>query len=299
MLLMGRAVPGWDTLGTVTSLISAERLVAALPDLTVLDVRWRLGRSDGAEQYAAGHIAGAAYVDLETDLADPPGPEGRHPLPDAERFAAAMRRCGVHADRPVVVYDDWSGLAATRGWWLLRYHGHREVRVLDGGWKAWLTAGGPAEAGARLPRPGDFAADPGHLPVVDADGAARVAEVGVLLDARAPERFRGDVEPVDPVAGHIPGAVNVPATVNLHDGRFRDRAELAAAYGCTRDAAEVAVYCGSGVTATHDVLALHELGREAALYPGSWSGWLTDPTRPVAVGSDDEQRVTDRRHTGS
>jgi thiosulfate/3-mercaptopyruvate sulfurtransferase len=274
----------------VTSLISAPGLLRVLARVTVLDVRWQLGRTDGREQYAAGHIPGAAYVDLETDLADPPGPGGRHPLPDPTRFGAAMRRCGVRTDRPVVVYDDWSGLAATRAWWLLRHHGHRDVRVLDGGWSGWRAAGGVVGTDLTPRRPGDFEPDPGHLPVVDADGAARVAADGVLLDARAAERFRGDVEPVDPVAGHIPGAVNLPASGNLDGGRFRSRDALAAAYARTEGAAEVAVYCGSGVTATHDLFVLHELGRVAALYPGSWSEWVTDPARPVAVGDDAPER---------
>lgn len=266
-----------------TSLITAERLRARLREVTVLDVRWRLGRDDGHAQYLAGHVPGAAYVDLATDLADPPGPRGRHPLPDPERFAAAMRRCGVRADRPVAVYDDNAGLAATRAWWLLRHHGHRDVLVLDGGWQAWQDDGGPVETGEHRPVAGTFEADPGHLPVVDADGAASVARDGVLLDARDPERFRGEVEPVDPVAGHVPGAVNRPATDNVRDGRFRPRSELAATYSLTEGAGEVAVYCGSGVTATHDLFVLHELGRQAALYPGSWSEWVADPARPVAA----------------
>ena len=270
-------------LAVMASLISAEQLEALLPGVTVLDVRWQLGRDDGREEYLAGHIPGAAYVDLPTDLADPPGDRGRHPLPDADRFSAAMRRCGVTDNRPVVVYDDWSSMAATRAWWLLRHHGHPDVRVLDGGWSWWRRAGGAREAGD-LPRPpGDFVARPGRLPVVDADGAARVARGGVLVDARAPERFRGEVEPVDPVAGHIPGALNVPSTANLDDGRFRPAPELAATYAVVGADREVAAYCGSGVTATHDVFALHLLGREAALYPGSWSEWVTDPSRPVEV----------------
>jgi thiosulfate/3-mercaptopyruvate sulfurtransferase len=275
----------------VTSLISAQDLVPALADVTVLDVRWQLGRTDGRGQHAAGHLPGAVYVDLETDLADPAGPGGRHPLPDPARFGAAMRRCGVREDRPVVVYDDWSGFAATRAWWLLRYHGHRDVRLLDGGWSGWVAAGGVVSTDVTPPPAGDFEPDPGHLPVVDADGALRVASHGVLLDARAPERFRGEVEPVDPVAGHIPGAVSLPATSNVDAGRFRSREELAATYALTEDAADVAVYCGSGVTATHDVFVLHELGREAALYPGSWSAWVTDPARPVVTGHDAPERT--------
>ena len=273
----------------MSSLISPDELRPLLPDVAVLDVRWRLGHRDGHEQYRAGHLPGAVYVDLDTDLADPPedppGEGGRHPLPDPGRFTAAMRRSGVRSDRPVVVYDDTGGLAATRAWWLLRYHGHPDVRLLDGGWSWWRRLGGAAQSGDVHPRPGDFTADPGHLPVVDAEGAARVARDGVLLDARAPERYRGELEPVDPVAGHIPGAVNVPTAGNLVDGRWRPAPELAEAYAVTGGAVEVAAYCGSGVTATHDLFALHLLGREAALYPGSWSGWVTDRDRPVATSA--------------
>ena len=267
----------------MASLITADELRAVLPEVTVLDVRWQLGRTDGQEQYCAGHVPGAAYVDLETALADPPGTGGRHPLPDADRFAAAMRRCGVRRDRTVVVYDDWSGLAATRAWWLLRYHGHSDVRVLDGGLSAWRNATEALSTGVEVPEPGDLRPDPGSLPVVDAHGAARIAAHGVLLDARAPERFRGEVEPVDPVAGHIPGALNVPATDNLLEGRFRAAEGLTVTYAAALGAPEVAVYCGSGITAAHDVFALHLLGREAALYPGSWSEWLQDPRRTTEV----------------
>jgi thiosulfate/3-mercaptopyruvate sulfurtransferase len=262
-------------------LVTADELGALLSEVTVLDVRWQLGRTDGHEAFLAGHVPGAAYVDMAADLADPHGDRGRHPLPDADRFAAAMRRCGVTGDRPVVVYDDWSAMAATRAWWLLRHHGHRHVSVLDGGWSWWRRAGGAEETGEPSKPAGDFVARPGRLPVVDADAAARVARVGVLVDARAPERFSGEVEPVDPVAGHIPGAVNVPATANLDDGRFRPVTELAAAYAGVHRGGEVAAYCGSGISATHDLFALHLLGHEAALYPGSWSEWVVDPGRPV------------------
>ena len=170
-------------------LISPEELANVLGDVTVLDVRYQLGRSDGHEEYLAGHVPGAAYVDLGTDLADRPGDpvdeRGRHPLPDPERFAAAMRRAGVRRDRTVVVYDDWGGRAATRAWWLLTDHGHPDVRVLDGGWSWWSRSGQDVGTGEAGPAEGDFTADAGHLPVVDADGAARVAREGVLLDARA------------------------------------------------------------------------------------------------------------------
>ncbi|NYJ01060.1 thiosulfate/3-mercaptopyruvate sulfurtransferase [Nocardioides thalensis] len=269
------------------SLISAAELSDLLGTVTVLDVRYRMGGSgpSGREAFAAGHVPGAAYVDLDTALAAPPGAGGRHPLPEPEAFAAAMRAAGVRREVPVVVYDDWAGHAAARCWWLLRHHGHRDVRVLDGAWPAWTASGGAVETGPGGPvAPGDFVAEPGRQPVVDAD---EVRDVDVLVDARAPERFRGETEPVDPVAGRIPGAVNVPTARNLAaDGRFRDLAGLRAAYDevGALGGGTVAVYCGSGVTAAHDVLALDLLGVRAALYPGSWSGWITDPERPVERG---------------
>ena len=268
-------------------LIDFEHLAGRLDRVTVLDVRYRMGGPSGYDEFFEGHIPGAVYVDLDTELAGRPGPGGRHPLPDEARFETAMRRAGVSIDRPVVVYDNWEGRAAARAWWLLRYHGHTDVQVLDGGWRAWWQAacdieqGDVAEGRAR-PRVGDFtvSADKG-MPVVEADG---VLAVPVLVDARAPERYRGEVEPIDPVAGHIPGAVNVPTDANLApEGQFRRPDGLRRIYagvGATGDT-EVAAYCGSGVTATHDVLAMEVAGIRAALYPGSWSGWIADPDRPV------------------
>jgi len=266
-------------------LVRAAELAGLLDSVTVLDVRYRMGGPDGLEEYAAGHVPGAAYVDLDTDLADAPGPRGRHPLPAVETFEAAMRRVGVDGDRPVVVYDDWQGRAAARCWWLLRFHGHPDVRVLDGGWPAWLAAGGEAETGEVREAPGSFTARPGHAPVIEADDVLTFAASHTLVDARAPERFRGEVEPIDPVAGHVPGAVNVPTEANLReDGTFRTPEELREVYGAAmRDGGEVAAYCGSGVTAAHDVLALAVAGIDAALYPGSWSEWVADPSRPVEV----------------
>lgn len=276
-----------------SSLISAEALRSRLGEVTVLDVRYRQEGPSEAE-FLQGHVPGASYVDLDTDLADPPAGRGRHPLPDPERFAAAMRRCGVSSDRPVVVYDSEAGRFAARCWWLLRYHGHTRVTMLDGGWREWLRTDGPVETGPAAGAAGDFRAAPGHLPVLDAAGAARVARDGLLIDARAGERYRGEVEPLDPVAGHIPGAVNVPTTNNLADasaarpGTFLPPAELEARYAAAgvTGATEVGVYCGSGVTAAHDVFALHLLGVKASLYVGSWSEWVSDPTRPVATGLD-------------
>ena len=261
--------------------------VEARDRVTVLDVRYRLGGPPGREEYAAGHVPDASYVDLDSELAAPPGPRGRHPLPDPEAFEAAMRRAGVRNDRPVVVYDDWAGHAAARCWWLLRFHGHRDVRVLDGGWRAWRDRGLPVETGPAAPvTEGDFDARPGAMPVVGPDDLAG-RRFDVLVDARAPERYRGETEPIDPVAGHIPGAVNVPTARNLtEDGRFRDPAELAEEYAAVGavPGRRVVAYCGSGVTAAHDVLALELAGVRAALYPGSWSEWVADPARPVATG---------------
>lgn len=266
-------------------LISPDELAAVLGDVTVLDVRYALGGPPGREEHLAGHVPGAAYVDLDADLADPPGAGGRHPLPDEQRFQSAMRRAGVSRDRPVVVYDDWQGRAAARAWWLLRHHGHVDVRVLDGGWTAWLQDGHPAEAGEVSVDPGDFTvSETTRTAVVGADD---VPAIDVLIDARAPERFAGESEPVDPVAGHIPGAVNVPTTANLDErGRFHPPERLRATYARVGadGSASVAAYCGSGVTAAHDLLAMEVAGISAALYPGSWSGWVTDPRRPVATG---------------
>jgi thiosulfate/3-mercaptopyruvate sulfurtransferase len=292
--LVDRVVRALGEDGRMASpLISATDLRALLGSVTVLDVRYRTGGAAGPPEFAKGHVPSAVYVDLDADLAGPPGDGGRHPLPATEAFEAAMRRAGVHDDRPVVVYDDWSGLAAGRAWWLLRFHGHRDVRVLDGAWAAWVESGGAVQAVAVAPEQGDFTARPGQLPVVE---VGDVLDVPVLVDARAPERYRGETEPIDPVAGHIPGAVNVPTTTNLRaDGRFRSAEELRALYaaagvtGALRDGSSlassgtgVAVYCGSGITAAHDVLALEIAGIPAALYPGSWSGWISDPDRPIA-----------------
>ncbi|HYG94136.1 MAG TPA: sulfurtransferase [Nocardioides sp.] len=265
-----------------SSLVGDEELVRALAEVTVLDVRYRTGGPAGREEYGAGHVPGASYVDLDADLADPPGPRGRHPLPAPDAFEQAMRAAGVRGDRPVVVYDDWSGHAAARCWWLLRYFGHPDVRVLDGGWSAWSAAGHPVETGpGSTPEPGDLTVVPGGMPVLDADA---VLSTAVVVDARAPERYRGEVEPIDPVAGHIPGAVNVPTSRNLDEGgRLRSPEELRELYASVgaRPDVDVAAYCGSGVTAALDVLAMDVAGIPAALYPGSWSEWVADPDRPV------------------
>ena len=307
----------------------AEALAGPVPPI-LIDVRWHLGGPPGIEGYRAGHIPGAVYVDLDTQLAGPPGPDGRHPLPAAADFQAAMVAAGVRADGDVVVYDDADATVAARAWWLLRYFGHGRpehgrpshgrVRVLDGGLQTWRAAGLPVSTADETAAPGDFTAEPGHLPVLDAAGAAEVARAGILLDARAPARYRGETEPVDRVAGHIPGAVSAPTAGNVtSDGVFRTIAELRARFadlgveaaageriaaggaagdgertgrvGEEADAVAMAdigqavgAYCGSGVTAAHEVLALELAGIPAALYVGSWSAWITDPDRPVATG---------------
>ncbi len=241
-------------------------------------------------------MPGAVFVDLSADLAAPAGRAGRHPLPEPGRFQAAMRGAGVSSGRPVVVYDDGPGTAAARAWWLLRYFGHPAVSVLDGGLAGWAVSGGPLQTGPGGPLqtgpgghldPGDFTVRPGAMPVLTAAGAAALTERGILLDARAPERFRGEEEPVDAVAGHIPGARNRPTTENLDpSGRFLDPNRLRDEFARlgVHDGTAVGAYCGSGVTAAHQVLALELAGHHAALYPGSWSEWITDPARPVATG---------------
>jgi thiosulfate/3-mercaptopyruvate sulfurtransferase len=202
-----------------------------------------------------------------------------------------MRHAGVCDGRPVVVYDQSDSLAGARAWWLLRYYGHQQVRVLDGGYRAWMAAGQPSQQAASAAAPGDFHARPGHMPLLSAAEAAALGRSGRLLDARAGERYRGDAEPIDPVAGHIPGALSVPATGNVtEDGHLLSQADLRerfAAAGLPADPATgLGAYCGSGVTAAHAVLALSIAGIPASLYAGSWSHWITDPGRPVASGPD-------------
>ncbi|MFE5075711.1 sulfurtransferase [Streptomyces halstedii] len=268
---------------TVTECVS--ELAGARPPV-LLDVRWQLGGPHGRTDYDAGHLPGAVFVDLDAELAGPPGAGGRHPLPEPEAFGAVMRRAGVSRDVPVVVYDGGQGWAAARAWWLLRWAGHPDVRVLDGGLAAWT-----GDLSTKVPEPdeGDFRPEPGGLPLLDADGAAALADSGLLLDARAAERYRGDVEPIDRVGGHIPGAVSAPTTGNVtEDGRFLPAETLAARFAGlgVGPGSEVGVYCGSGVSGAHEVLALEIAGHRAALYAGSWSEWSSDASRPVATGSD-------------
>ena len=272
----------------------ATELAGGAPPV-LLDVRWRLGGPPGIDSYRAGHLPGAAFADLDTDLAGSPGSGGRHPLPVAADFEAAMRRLGVRSGYPVVVYDDGDSTIAARAWWTLRYFGHDQVRVLDGGYRAWADAGQPVTVDEPAVEAGDFTATAGQLPLLDAAGAAALARSGVLLDARAGQRYRGEVEPVDPAAGHIPGAVSAPTAANVGPGgRFLPPKELRRrfeALGVTIGppgvlALDVGAYCGSGVTAAHEVLALELAGIPASLYVGSWSAWTADPSRPIATGPE-------------
>jgi thiosulfate/3-mercaptopyruvate sulfurtransferase len=261
-----------------------ERQLESADPPVLLDVRWALGDPNGHQHYLDGHIPGAVYVNLDTELAAPPVPtEGRHPLPDPDALQAAARRWGVREGSRVVAYDNSGNLAAARAWWLLRWAGVSDVRLLDGGLSAWGDR--PRETGfGRTAEPGDVVVKPGTMPVLSMEEAGTFP--GVLLDARAGERYRGEQEPVDPRAGHIPGAVSGPTGDNLaEDGRFRSPDELAVrfkALGANRD--QVGVYCGSGVTASHEIAALAIAGIEAALYPGSWSQWSNHPGRPAATG---------------
>ncbi len=275
-------------------LIEADELAVALASEqppVLADVRWNLGGPPGEDEYEAGHIPGAQWVDLEHELSAPVrGPGGRHPLPAAAVFEQAMRRIAVRGDLPVVVCDAATSLAASRLWWLLTDAGHPSVRVLNGGVTAWRAAGlplrrGPAEAAAH----GDFVARPGRRHVVLGDEVASALarpEPAVVVDVRAAERFSGATEPIDPVAGHIPGAINLPSMLNLDAaGRFLPPSVLADRYAAAGVDESAVVYCGSGVTAAHTLLALAQAGiPDAHLYAGSWSDWISDPARPVQTG---------------
>lgn len=273
----------------MSALVTATQLQTLLTDAApprVLDVRYQLLKPDGYDDYRAGHIPGAVYVPLEDELARHGAPQdGRHPLPSRETLQQALRRWGVNPGDTVVVYDGGSTLAAGRAWWVLRGVGI-DVRVLDGGYPAWLAAGGLVDIDDVVPAPrtieiGDLEAG------LNSDDAGVWPEQGVLVDVRAAERFRGETEPFDPVAGHIPGAVNLPSSAFFApDGTFLSAGEIAKALdgvGATANIA-VAIYCGSGITAAQAALASHVAGRDVAVYPGSWSAWSNTPGLPVATG---------------
>ncbi|WP_460783464.1 sulfurtransferase [Microbacterium tumbae] len=276
----------------MSHLVSAaelSELISAEPRLRVLDVRWRLDRPDGRPEYDAGHIPGAVFVDLETELSRHGRPDGgRHPLPDTATVQAAARRWGLNDGDVVVAYDDAGGLPAARAWWLLR-QGGVDIRVLDGGWPAWRSSGGAVETADVIPEPGGVVLSDVSDDSLSIDEAAAFPASGVLLDVRAPERYRGEVEPYDPIAGHIPGAINLPTGVHVgQDGILRgiDEIRERLARSGVDEGTPVAAYCGSGITAAHTALVLAEAGIEAKLFHGSWSQWSNTPGRPVVTGPD-------------
>jgi len=278
-------------MNTLVSVAELQQLEAQ-QGLLLLDCRFSLqDAAAGQRAYATAHLPGARFVDLNRQMSAPhvPGVTGRHPLPARSDWLAQVRAWGLQPSWQVVAYDDAGGAGAARLWWLLRWIGHEKVAVLDGGWQAWLAGGLPVDA-AEPPAPAtqgfDYAALPAlatAIPVEALDTARHL-----LLDAREPARFRGEVEPIDPVAGHIPGALCSPFSGNLGaDGRMLDKAALRAKFAVAAGpGAEVVCYCGSGVTACHNILAMvHAALPMPALYAGSWSEWITDPRRPVASGA--------------
>jgi thiosulfate/3-mercaptopyruvate sulfurtransferase len=270
-------------------LIEPDELAALLAGggrVTVLDVRGSITGPPGRPEHEAGHVPGAVFVELESELSGEPGEGGRHPLPDPAAFQAAMRVAGVDDDVEVVAYDGATSLYAARLWWLLTDAGHPRVRVLDGGYAGWVASGHAVETGPVTPAaPGGFVGRPGQRDRVDVEQLTSEPGAYTLVDVRAAERYRGEVEPMDPVAGHIPGALNRPAALLLDEhARFRPAAEVAAAYAGVE---APVLYCGSGITAAQALLALEAAGVEGGrIYPGSWSDWIRDPGRPVATGEE-------------
>jgi len=277
----------------MSNLISVSELVASQedPSLRLIDTRFSLSDSRaGRRAYLQGHLPGAGYFDLEEVLSAPGGPHGgRHPLPDMRAFVEKLGRRGIGNDSRVVVYDDSAGMFAGRLWWMLRYLGHDDVRLLDGGLSAWLEAGQPLEE--KLPSYGHQAFIPALRSEMMVDRAYVQRHLGdpdvLLVDARGPARYRGEEEPIDRRAGHIPSAINLPFTDNLIGQRYRPYEELRRRFAHLEDAEEIIVYCGSGVSATHDLLALEEVGIPGAkLYVGSWSDWSSYQDAPIAVGEE-------------
>jgi len=259
--------------------------------LRIVDLRWYLQGKDGRTEYAKGHIPGAVFADLERDLTAPNGP-GRHPVPSPEQLTEAMRAAGISDDTSVIIYDDLGGSIAARLWFLLELYGHKgQARILDGGLQAWTAAGGALSAELpKVPR-GRFSAKAMRRSLLDKHDVERLRTQRdvVLLDARAPERFRGDSEPIDARPGHIPGARNAPWPQNLEGGLFKTPAALRSQYRAlgVGGQTEIVAYCGSGVTACHDLIALQLAGvpaKRVHLYEGSWSDWSRDPFRPAATG---------------
>jgi thiosulfate/3-mercaptopyruvate sulfurtransferase len=282
------------------TLVTAEHAATRLKDprLRVFDCRHELGKPGaGREAYLRGHLPGATFADLDQELAAPRTPtSGRHPLPAPDGFAARLRAWGVDGDSYVLAYDDASGLWAARFWWMAaKWLGHPRVAVLDGGLRRWAAAGLPVTVDIPPPRAtGNFEGHHDASRTVDAE-ATQVAAVDPawrVLDARAAERYRGEVEPIDKVAGHVPGALNLPtAGLVTADGTFGPPAEIKAAFAAKLGGVppeRTVAYCGSGVTACHLLLAMEHAGlADGKLYPGSWSEWTADPSRPVATGSEE------------
>lgn len=278
----------------MSNLITAQELARRLEDprLRVVDTRFDLSDvSSGEDAYRNSHIPGAVYAHLDRDLSGAKGPHGgRHPLPNPDELAQKLGRMGIGNDSSVVAYDDGNGMFASRLWWLLRYLGHEDVRVLDGGWQAWLGQGLPEESDVPDKERKEFTPRVKTEMAVDREHVlGRLGKAGVrLVDARAPERYLGKHEPLDPKAGHIPSALNRPFSRNLVGGRFRAADELSELYRDLQEVDEVIVYCGSGVSAAHDLLAMEEAGLEGAkLYHGSWSDWCSYRDSPVAQGEDE------------
>ena len=276
-----------------TTLVQAEALAAALgdPGLVVMDCRSSLADPDAGERaWRAAHLPGARLAHVDRDLSDHgKRGQGRHPWPDAAAFTARLGAWGISPAHRVVAYDDGDGAFAARLWWMLRMLGHRDVAVLDGGWARWTALGLPVDAAVPVPVPATYAARFDHAHLFDAHAVRRHLDAGgLLVDARAAERFRDEVEPIDPVAGHVPGAVNRPYARNLAEGRFKPRAQLREEFDALlggRAPSTMVAMCGSGITACHHLLAMAHAGLPgAALFTGSWSGWISDPARPVATG---------------
>lgn len=277
------------------NLIDAQTLMQRLddPQLRLVDARFELADPEaGGAAYGRGHLPGAVHLDLDRDLSSPPtrtGTGGRHPLPDLRVFTERLGELGIGDEHHVVVYDEGAGMFAARAWWLLRYVGHERVQVLDGGLAAWREAGGALTREVPShPRTRHGLSVRQEMAVDRHDVQRRLGDPSTLLvDARAADRYRGEREPIDPRAGHIPSAVNLPFMGNLHEGRFRPPQELRERYAAAREASEVVVYCGSGVSAAHDVLAMEEAGLPLPrLYVGSWSDWCSDPAAPAVAGEE-------------
>lgn len=280
---------GWNTL------VQAETLAVALgrPDLAIVDCRFSIiSPGAGESAYLLGHIPGAVYAHLDRDLSDMgKHGDGRHPWPDEGAFTAKLGEWGIAPHHQVIAYDDGDGAHAARLWFLLRALGHEKVAVLDGGWARWTMLGLPIDTQVRKPAPLRYSGSFDRTRLLDAEAVQARLDVGeLLLDARAADRFRGENEMIDRVAGHVPGARSRPYAENLIDGRFKSPMQLADEYRAllgTRTPDQAIAMCGSGVTACHHLLAMERAGLKGAkLFTGSWSGWISDPSRPIATGAD-------------